>query len=291
MKPVYQTHLLKIGALLIAVFGLAFGAPPIAKSQTQDSNLSPVMGREGNGGFLYSRTSKRLLMAARDSLLEVSYDNRPKNESTSLTLGECPKPIDLDRLMELISDLDYSYTASSTGRNSEGRSEPRFLQLRNGRIEATKEFFSAFVDTYLRYNEEKSPEKKRAILIPLRTAIIHEGLHAFDYDDTEAEICAPALEQLQTTIGLSRIQNSDLKTLEFLKAECSSELKSVLNAGDLGAVRNIYSCIGKIVIPLKKQSPELDSEQGLRELRSTRKDPLSIAITINKYIRFPFEGQ
>ncbi|MGE3609568.1 MAG: hypothetical protein AB7I27_08275 [Bacteriovoracaceae bacterium] len=150
--------------------------------------------RAGNGGFLYSRTSKKLLDASQASLQnELAILLKTRSDLT-YSSNECPKPIDFRKLNSITSDLAYTYTTSSSDINPDGREEKKFFQInKDGKVEATEVYFSAFVDTYFRYQEEGDVEKKEQILEPVRTAIIHEALHLFEYGEMDSRKCSEDL--------------------------------------------------------------------------------------------------
>ena len=69
---------------------------------------------KGNGGFLYSRTSLKLLESSKESLLS-DMDNLIKNKNQKVyTSTKCSKPIDLLVLRESIENLTYDFEAENT---------------------------------------------------------------------------------------------------------------------------------------------------------------------------------
>lgn len=90
--------------------------------------------------------------------------------------------------------MTYSYEATASGLNPDNVNEEKSFYInRDGKTEATKLFFSSFVDTYFRYIEEQDSEKKQTIIQPIRMAIVHESLHIFNYNELEARSCSEDL--------------------------------------------------------------------------------------------------
>jgi hypothetical protein len=267
---------------------LLFSVPSIVHAVT------PVSGREGNGGFLFSRTSKKLLDAAQQSLLlELSVPRgAPKPEAYTSTA--CPKPVDFEKLEESIRTLDATYMDATSGINPDGKEEPRFFQIRDGKIEATREYFSAFVDTYFRYIEETDIKKKDAILTPIRTAIIHEALHPMEYTQLEAEACAPRIEAV---IGIGNARKSDLRTLALFQEKCSEQLEYFANHandsfGGVGVMsfQRLVRCVSEKMSPLRSEMGTNWNDLGQEAFRTWRKgDVMRVVETFNRHIRFPFE--
>jgi hypothetical protein len=284
-------------ATLLAAFSTAHAVQP---------------GREGNGGFLYSRTSKKLLDFAQNSLLKEFASRRTAVPSSNFTSTECAKAIDMVSFEDAIRSLTYSYTESSTAVNPDGQEEPRYFQIKDGKIQATRDYFSNFVDTYFRYDEETDADKKDEILKPVRTALIHEGLHLFNYDETESRKCAPKVEAVlesnnadkMTELRTKISQENDQLVLAFLKKNCSENLHYMENEGGRNLIE--HGIVSEFVVvdefaggslrclqrhhEFQFEDPNYNFKTARRALEKVwSKMPLDAAVTLNQYIHFSFE--
>ncbi|MDO9399315.1 MAG: hypothetical protein Q7T79_01330 [bacterium] len=188
---------------------------------------------KGNGGFLYSRTSKKLLDISQASLL-TELDSVLKNrKELTYTSSACSKPVDLRELNSIVSDLTYNYEAQSVGVNPEGKEEKRYFHINNeNKVEATELYFASFIDTSFRYSESTDADEKQKIIAPIRTAIIHESLHLFDYGEMESRSCADDVVSVLESYAPSKLeqkikevdeQNNKLIEEALAKSGCMTE--------------------------------------------------------------------
>lgn len=191
---------------------------------------------KGNGGFLYSRTSKKLLDESQSSILSDLGLLLKKRNSSVFQSDGCLKPIDMSELKNKVSDLTYDYQGSSPAINPEGDNEKRFFYIdETGKIEATELFFASFVDAYFRYQEEDDLSKKQIITKPIRKAIIHEALHFFDYNELEARKCAPELHE-------------EIETYDSTKARIAEKLIKEQNKNFLHEKLEKHNCLDKSIL-------------------------------------------
>ena len=185
---------------------------------------------KGNGGFLYSRTSKKLLDNAQSSLLTEFAARRTLNLNPDYSSPNCRQNINLSQLENVVKNLSYSYNETSVAVNPEGIEENRYFHLKGGKIEATQVYFQSFVETYFRYSDG-TIEEKDEILKLVRTPILHEGLHLFNYNELESRECAPEIEKLlsyyndqkfQTLLKRIQAENDEAVLIHMKLAGCDS---------------------------------------------------------------------
>jgi hypothetical protein len=257
---------------------------------------------KGNGGFLYSRTSKKLLDTAQKSLLEELQARRIKALPNLYSSAVCSLPVDFARLEEKLRTLTFTYTDTSLGLNADGVEEPRFFDEKEGHIRATKDYFESFVESYFQY-EEADQNQKDAILKRIRTPLIHEVIHDFGYDELKARLCAPELELILSTFNerkytflkLKITKDNDERILKFLEKFCpSSDPEMFANYSfDVGVMRaqSILSCATKNDKGLRKQNLTSSSNilQGISSFLDKPRTMEELARYLNSVLLFTFE--
>lgn len=259
---------------------------------------------KGNGGFLYSRTSKKILDAAQSSLLTElktrSTRGMPKLYESTL----CPRSIDLAELENQIQNLSYTYTESSLGINPDGVEEPRFFDTKDGRVRATKDFFESFVESYFLY-EDGDQNVKDAILKRVRTPIIHEVIHDFGYDEPLARVCAPEVESMlafsdaRKLAAFKLLEKKKLNTQiqRYLEKYCADDVKDAISkdyARSEGVARKLLACAAEHDSLLKKENPNKPTRETVDQLTSLISRSLTreeLADFLNGEIRFSFESE
>ncbi|HPI39815.1 MAG TPA: hypothetical protein PLJ21_03370 [Pseudobdellovibrionaceae bacterium] len=189
-------------------------------------SLSSASGELGNGGFLYSRTSKVLLEQAQKSLKQdLALTLNFKEEPVYVSSG-CRKRIDLNELNQLISNISYNYNTHASAINPDGMSEPKYFNIQDKKnIEATQIYFASFVDSYFRYLDalqENDIVAQEKILTPIRLAAIHEALHLFGYNEFEARSCSLEVNhaiEMTNTSKKARYTSNLIKTNTLILSE------------------------------------------------------------------------
>ncbi|MDO9182599.1 MAG: hypothetical protein Q7U04_09330 [Bacteriovorax sp.] len=180
-------------------------------------NVSAFAGNEkGNGGFLYSRTSKKLLDISQASLLNELDSVLKKRNELVYNSSVCSKPVDFRELNSAITDLTYSYDAKPVGTNPDGKEERKYFQINNeNKVEATELYFASFVDTYFRYNETTELNEQKIIIAPVRAAIIHESLHLFGYNEMESRACTSEMISVLESYNPTKLEQAITKTIQL----------------------------------------------------------------------------
>lgn len=175
-----------------------------------NSNVFAKAGQDkGNGGFLYSRTSKKLLDDSQTQLLTDLSRMQKKRVTPTYSSPACDRPVDLKELGKAIGELTYSYQSVAVAVNPEGDEEKKYFQINDeSKVEATELYFASFIDTYFRYTEEEDTYKKLLIIAPVKKAIIHESLHLFGYNELESRVCAEELAPLISSFKCDRLNDA-----------------------------------------------------------------------------------
>jgi hypothetical protein len=272
---------------------------------------------KGNGGFLYSRTSKKLLDFARATLLnELDFVLNERSELKYIS-HSCQKEIHLSNLKVKIFELTYSYESESWGINPEGRNEKKYFYInQDNMIEATELFFASFVDTYNRYAQENDVLKKEMILEPIRLGIIHEALHLFDYNEIEARECSNEIIKVIESYDANKLKRLQIQTrldndhiLEnfLITSECLTEKNleniQILNSfpEDISgriyynmAGRRVLMCLTNKLSKLVKKDPSDSIGVIISFLGLSLKKPnriIDVAHYLNSAIKFPFSKE
>jgi len=280
------------------------------KNTTRSRSLSMEGQDKGNGGFLYSRTSKKLLDEAQASLLAEMKSLIASRPQLTYTSEKCAEPIDMKQLESIFANMTYTFDKGTSTVNYQGREEERYFQVNSdGKVEATALYFNSFIDTYFRYIEEKELDKKDTILGPVRMAIVHESLHLFQYNQAKAEICSQELAQVIASYSdwkLKRLQMSVQKENDQLVKEnlihhnCLSEedfqkFKTVASHSGFADEyysqwsRHLLKCVAQEMSPIQKEFPMNFASDYISSALYQSETFDDLAHRLNQIIHFPFE--
>lgn len=214
-------------ATLFAI-SLQVSAQECRPTITNDNVDRPIVvasgGDKGNGGFVFSRTSGKLLEIAQNTLLSEVNQLIAKRSELVYQSEKCRKPIDLEQMKIKMANVDSDYVNRATPAiNPEGKREERFFHINKcGNVEAARLYFEVFVDEYFKYQEAKSEVEKDFILNRVRNPIVHEALHEFGYNELEARDCSEDLISVLETYSetkLKRLQRTaELENVQAVKS-------------------------------------------------------------------------
>ena len=140
-------------------------------------------GQEGNGGFAFSKSAgasslrffSHELYQRLGWLDETCVNDRLRNANL--------KPIELEKLRNIIVSVRRNYLSSAIGKNPDGEPEPLLFAYgvddKGPYIEAQQIFFISFL-------VPPSVEQSGMVRWIIVKALLHEASHHFDYNDDEA---------------------------------------------------------------------------------------------------------
>jgi len=253
----------------------------------------------GNGGFLYSRTSLKLLEASKESLLKDVSQLLRQREGRRYTSPVCSKEIDFRSLENSISNLTYDFDAESMAINPNGEREKRYFHINaENNVEATELYFSSFVDTYFRYIEADSEARREKISFPVRKAIVHEALHLFDYNEMAARACSSELlrviesyndEKLDIAIDETTKRN-DLAVKSFLDKKCGWIEAEAKRSIDRILAIQVYQCIVVNGEPEWEKKP-YSTSKATKDIERTLFSMDALVKRVNEIFKFSFEEE
>lgn len=302
---------------------VAFTAPAFTqdcKPQITDDKIErPLLvaggGDKGNGGFVFSRTSGKLLELAQNSLMAEINVLVQKRSELVYKSERCQMPIDLRQLKVKIANVDSDYENRATPAiNPEGKREERFFHINKcGNVEAARLYFEVFVPEYFKYQEAKTDVEKDFTLNRVRNPIIHEALHDFGYNEMESRECSADINSVLESYSetkLKRLQEGTLrKNIQAIKgflasSKCLDEssfldVKSSMQAARWHGGSSVIMMVGHQILiciaektTLKKENPQQNSGYLIRAFGNVIynvKTLDEVAAWLNSVFKFDFE--